>query len=189
VAGVHGPGRSAAAGASVASRLPLGRPFAGISGPPLAGVSSLPVTGSAATGVAPLDVLALGRASAVSGMAPVAPNGARPMGAGPLFRHVFGAILLPVSLWVLAAGALPGAGGLVILFATGARLGYRQAKAGVALRTTGIAHFARSGPLGVVRSGSFVVVRPRGLRVVRPRALRVVRPGALSAEHLLDKVA
>jgi hypothetical protein len=84
---------------------------------------------------------------------------------------------------------LPGAGGLVILFATGARLGYRQAKAGVALRTTGIAHFARSGPLGVVRSGSFVVVRPRGLRVVRPRALRVVRPGALSAEHLLDKVA
>jgi hypothetical protein len=169
--------------------LPLGRPFAGISGPPLAGVSSLPVTGSAATGVAPLDVLALGRASAVSGMAPRAPDAAVPIGAGSSFRHVFGAILLPVSLWVLAAGALPGAGGLVILFATGARVGYRQAKAGVALRTTGIAHFARSGPLGVVRSGSFVVVRPRGLRVVRPRALRVVRPGALSAEHLLDKVA
>ena len=61
------------------------------------------------------------------------------------------------------------------------RVGYRQAKAGVALRTTGIAHFARPGPLGIVRSGSLVVVRPR--------ALRVVRPGALSAEHLLDKVA
>ena len=153
VGGVDGPGLSAAAGASVASRLPLGLPLAGISGPPLAGVSGLPVTGEA-TGVAPLDVIALGRASAVSGMAPVAPDGAFPIGAGSFFRHVFGELLLPVSLWALAAGALPGAGGLVILFATGARLGYRQAKAGFALRAAGIASFARPGavPLGVVRS-------------------------------------
>ena len=35
VGGIHGPGLSAAAGASVASRLPLGLPLAGISGPPL----------------------------------------------------------------------------------------------------------------------------------------------------------
>ena len=182
VAGIHGPGLSAAAGASLASRLPLGLPTAGISGPPLAGVSGLPVTGEA-TGVAPLDVMALGRASALSGMAPPAPDAASPIGAGSSFRHVFGDILLPVSLWALAVGALPGAGGLVILFATGARVGYRQAKAGVAVRTTGIAFFARPGavPLGVVRSGSLVAIRPR--------ALRVVRPGALSAEHLLDKVA
>ena len=98
-------------------------------------------------------------------------------------QQVFGELLLPVSLWALAAGALPGGGGLVILFATGARLGYRQAKAGVAVRTTGIAFFARPGAvsLGVVRSGSLVVIRPR--------ALRVVRPGALSAGGLLDKVA
>ena len=88
-----------------------------------------------------------------------------------------------ILLWALAAGALPGAGGLVILFATGARLGYRQAKAGFALRAAGIASFARPGAvsLGVVRSGSLVVIRPR--------ALRGVRPGALSAECLLDKVA
>src|SRR6478736_7188581 len=74
-------------------------------------------------------------------------------------------------------------GGLVILFSTGARLGYRQAKAGFAVRTAGIASFLRSGavPLGAVRSGSLVVIRPR--------ALRVVRPGALSADHLLDRVA
>ena len=176
VGGADGPGLSAAAGASVASRLPLGLPFAGISGPPLAGVSGLPVTGEATTEVAPLDVIALGRASAVSGMAPLAPDAVFPIGAGSSLRHVFGEILLPVSLWVLAAGALPGAGGLAILFATGARLGYRQAK-------TGIAHFARPGavPLGVVRSGSLVAIRPR--------ALRVVRPGALSAGGLLDKVA
>jgi len=182
VAGTDGPGRSAAAGASVASRLPLGLPLAGILGPPLAGASRLPVTGEA-TGVATLDVIALGRASAVSGMAPLPPDAAFSIAAGSSFRQVFGELVLPVSLWALAAGALPGVGGLVILFSTGARLGYRQAKAGFALRTAGIASFARSGavPLGVVRSASLVVIRPR--------ALRVVRPGALSADHLLDKVA
>ena len=91
--------------------------------------------------------------------------------------------VLPISLAALAALALPGAGGLVILTAAGVRVGYRQAKAGFVLRTAGIARFARPGavPLGVVRSGSLVVVRPR--------ALRVVRPGAFSAGCLLDKVA
>ena len=180
VAGIHGPGLSAAAGASVASRLPLGLPLAGILGPPPAGVSGLPVSGEA-TGVATLDVIALGRASAVSGMAPVAPDAAFPIGAGSTFRHVFSGLLLPVSLWALAAGALPGAGGLGFITLAGVRVGYRQAKAGVALRTTGIAHFTRPGPLGIVR--------PMALRVIRPMALRVVHPGALSAEHLLDKVA
>ena len=88
-----------------------------------------------------------------------------------------------VSLSALVAAALPGVGGLVIITAAGVRVGYRQAKAGFALRTAGIARFAHPGavPLGVVRSGSLVVVRPR--------ALRVVRPGALSAGCLLDKVA
>jgi hypothetical protein len=90
--------------------------------------------------------------------------------------------VLPVSLAALAALALPGAGGLTILTAAGVRVGYRQAKAGFALRTAGIAGFARPGavPLGVVRSGSVVV---------RPRALPVVRAGAFSAVGLLDKVA
>ncbi len=101
VAGIHGPGLSAAAGASVASRLPLGLPLAGISGPPLAGVSGLPVTGEA-TGVAPLDVIALGRASAVSGMAPLAPDAASPIGAGSSFRHVFGAH--PATRFTVGAG-------------------------------------------------------------------------------------
>jgi hypothetical protein len=179
--GSHGRGLSAAAGASVASRLPLGLPLAGISGPPLAGVSGLPLAGNAATEVATLDVIAVGRASAVSGMAPLAPDAAFPIGAGSSFRHVFGEILLPVSLWALAAGALPGAGGLGFITLAGVRVGYRQAKAGVALRITGIAHFAHPGPLGVVR--------PMALPVVRPIALRLARPGALSADHLLDKVA
>ena len=89
--------------------------------------------------------------------------------------------VLPVSLAALAALALPGAGGLVIITGAGVRVGYRQAKAGFALQAAGIARFAGPGPLGVVRSGSLVVVRPR--------ALRVVRPGALSAGCVLDEVA
>ena len=180
VAGVHGPGLSAPAGASVASRLPLGPPLAGISGPPLAGVSGLLVTGEA-TGVATLDVIALGRASAVPGMAPLAPDAAFPIGVRSFLRHALHDLPVAVSVAALAAVALPGVGGLVILTLAGVRIGYRQAKAGFVLRTAGIARFARPGPLGVVRSGSLVFVRPRGLRVVRP--------GALSAGYLLEKVA
>ena len=123
VGGIHGPGVSAAAGASVASRLPLG-PRAGISGPPRASISGLPVTGEATTGVAPLDVIALGRASAVSGMTPVAADAAFPIGAGSSFRHVFDEPLLIASLSALAAGVLPGIGGLVILTVVGVRIQY-----------------------------------------------------------------
>jgi hypothetical protein len=155
--GIHGPGLSAAAGASVASQLPLGPPLAGIPGVPLAGN---------ATGVATLDVIALGRASALSGMAPLAPEGAIPKGVESFFRHVFRGLLLPASLWALATIALPGAAGLVILTAAGVRVGYRQAKAGFAVRAAGTARFASVGPLGVVRPGLLVVVRPRALRVV-----------------------
>ena len=130
---------------------------------------------------ATLDVSALGRASATSRMAPPAPDAAFPIRAGSSFRHVLGGIVLSVSLWALAAAALPGASGLGLITLAGVRVGYRQAKAGAAVHTTGIAHFARRGPLGIVRSGSLVVVHPR--------ALRVVRPEALPAEHLLDEVA
>jgi hypothetical protein len=120
----------------------------------------------------------IGRASSLPGMAPSAPNGALPMGLRSFVPHSFSDLPRAASLWALAAVALPGLGGLVILTLAGVRIGYRQAKAGSVVRTAGIAHFARPGPLGVVRSGSLVVVRPRGLRVVRP--------GALSAGPLLE---
>ena len=185
VAGLgDGAGRSAAAGASVASQLPLVLPLAGVPGVPVAGNA----TGIATLlGVPPSTFGAMsqvGPASSLPGMAPPAPSGAIPMGVRSFLRHARELPLpLAVSLSALAALALPGAGGLVILTGAGVRVGYRQAKAGFALRTAGIARFARPGavPLGVVRSGSLVVVRPR--------ALRVVRPGALSAGCLLDKVA
>ena len=115
VGGVSGAGRSAPAGASGASRLPLVLPFAGVSGVPVAGN---------ATKVAPLDVIALGRASALSGRAPQAPNGAFPVGAESFFPHVFDEPLLIASLSALAAVALPGIGGLVILTVVGVRIQY-----------------------------------------------------------------
>ena len=195
---------STAVHAWVASQLPLLRAFAAIPGVPVAGI---------ATWVAPLGGLAPAafcamtqacRASSLAAMSPLAPSGATAMGVQLFFRSgsdevplsglaalsgvagltvLNAAGVLPISLAALAALALPGAGGLTILTAAGVRIGYRQAKAGFAVRTAGIAGFARPGavPLGVVRSGSVVVIRPR--------ALRVARPGAFSAGCVLDEVA
>src|SRR6476661_5715784 len=110
--GIHGPGLEAAAGASP---VPLG--------PQLAGIPGVPVAGNA-TRVETLDVTLLGRVSALSGMAPQAPNGAFPMGAESFFPHDFDELLLIASLWALAAVALPGIGGLVIVTVVGVRIGY-----------------------------------------------------------------
>ena len=77
--GHAGAGPSPAADAWVASQWPRGLPVAAIPGGPLAG--------NAATGVATLDVTALGRASALSGMAPPPSNGAIPT---VVFRWVCG---------------------------------------------------------------------------------------------------
>jgi len=190
---------SAAVNAWVASELPQLWAFAGIPGMPVADI---------ATGVAPLGGIAasifaamtpVGEASSLPGLAQ---SFFRPASSGPLLTGtgslsglaapsggVAGLMILnaagvlPISLAALAVLALPGAGGLTILTAAGVRVGYRQAKAGSAVRTAGIAGFARPGavPLGVVRSGSLVVIRPR--------SLRIIRPGAVSAGCLLDEVA
>jgi hypothetical protein len=120
----------------------------------------------------------VGRASSLPGIAPPAPNGAIPTALRSFVPHSLSDLPRAASLWALAAVALPGLGGLVILTLAGVRIGYRQAKAGSAVRTAGIARFARPGPLGVVRSGSLVVLRPRGLPVARP--------GPFSAGSLLE---
>ncbi|MET0996141.1 MAG: hypothetical protein ABWY20_19615 [Mycobacterium sp.] len=118
-AGIDGTAPSAAAGASVAPQLPLGPPVADISG----------VSGAGnATRVATLDVILLGRASALSGLAPRTSNGASLMGAESSFRHAFDEFLLVASLWMLAAVALPGLGGLVILTVVGVRIQYGSLK-------------------------------------------------------------
>jgi hypothetical protein len=185
---------SAAVNAWVASELPQLWAFAGIPGMPVADI---------ATGVAPLGGIAasifaamtqVGGASSLPGLAQsffrpassellltgtgslsglAAPSGV----AGLMILNAAG--VLPISLAALAALALPGAGGLTFLTAAGVRVGYRQAKAGSALRTAGIARFAGPGPLGVVRSGSLVVIRPR----------TGARRRALSAGDPFQKVA
>ena len=105
--GIHGPGLFAAAGASGESPVRIPVPLAGN-----------------ATRVATLDVIALSQASALSGMAPLAPDRVSPMGAESSFWHISGELLLIASLWALAAVALPGVGALVVLTAVGVRIGY-----------------------------------------------------------------
>lgn len=78
-----------------------------------------------------------------------------------LIDRVFGGLLVPLSLWALAAGALPGLAGLLVLLGAGVRVGYRQAKAGIAVRVAGIGRFAGPGPLGVVRSASLIALHQR----------------------------
>src|SRR5207302_8689116 len=118
------------------------------------------------------------------GTAPLVVDGAGPADALSFLEHTVKAVLAPASLTALAAFALPGIAGLLIICAAGMRLGYRQAKAALAVRTSGISRFAQQGPLGVVRSGSLVAMHTR-----HPRALRVVRPTALRAAPVLEQAA
>jgi hypothetical protein len=175
--GTDGVGRSVAVDQLVESQLRRALLLAGVPG--VVGVAGMPLTGKTAAatlaGIAASIFNAtseVGRASLLPEMAPPARNDAIPMGGlRPFFPHGFNDLPRAASLWALTAVALPGIGGLLILSLAGVRIGYRQAKAGFAVQTAGIAHFARPGPLGVVRSGSLVAVRPRGLHVVPPGAL------------------
>jgi hypothetical protein len=168
-------GPAAVAGTPVLASPPQAFPIPGISGVPLAGSVAAP---AALAGIA---VAGLSQEVSTSAMTPLAPSSATPTDVMSILRHTVRALLAPASLSALAAVALPGVGGLLIICAAGMRVGYRQAKAGWALQITGLARFAGSGPLGVVRSGSLVALRPRALRVVRPEVSR--------AAYLLDHAA
>ena len=103
-----------------------------------------------------------------------------------LLKGAAAALLISVSLWALFTAALPGLGGLAAIGATGVRIGYRQAKAGLALHSTELARFAPAGPIGIVRSDSLIVMRPSAVRDVRPDLRIVDRAPHL---RLLDRVA
>jgi hypothetical protein len=172
----HGPGLLTAGGAPVLGppipQSPLLLPYGVWSVPLLGEVAPLPALGSIAT-------MSLSQELSLSGVAP-APEAVSSPDALSILEHAVSALVIPASLSALAAIALPGVGGLLIVCAAGVRLGYRQAKAGLALRATGIARFAGSGPLGVVVSGSLVALRPRAARGVRPE---------VSRSHLLEQAA
>ena len=76
-------------------------------------------------------------------------------------RRAVDAIVRSPSLMVLAAAALPGLAGLIAVTFFGVRVGYCQAKVGLALRACGLARYAPLGPLGIVRTGSFIAVHSR----------------------------
>jgi hypothetical protein len=154
-----GAGPGGAVGASVASQGLLVLPFAGVARGPVAGNP---------TGVATLDVIALGRASALSGMAPRATQDVIPMGEQSYFPWTSD-LLLRASLWALAAVALPGIAGLVILTAAGVRLSYGPLKPISHDGQPALSDWPDRGPSGLVRSVSFIGVRRRVSRVVRPR--------------------
>ena len=163
-------GLSAAAGAGLTPQsAPIPPPMP--PGPPGGGISVLGDVIAPAT-VAGIATAGLSSDLSVSGTAPLATQGAEPTGALAVLENTVRAVLAPASLSALAAFALPGVGGLLIICAAGMRLGYRQAKAAWTVRTTGIARFVRQGPLGVVRSGSLVALHPRTLRGGRPQASR-----------------
>ena len=124
-----------------------------------------------------------------SGIASPAQNAIVQSGLGSFLEHTVRALFVPASLSALAAVALPGVGGLLIICALGVRVGYRQAKALLAVRRAGIACFAGPGPLGVVRSGSLIALRPRVLGIRADRGLRIVRPNTSRADCLQDHAA
>ena len=112
---------------------------------------------------------ALAGASTTSVALGVRPEAALPEGL-QTFLHTYGGIIVAVSLSAMFAAALPGLIGLAIPVAAGMSIGYRQAKAGHALRASGIAHLAPSAPIGVVRSGTLIALRPKKKRVPPPNS-------------------
>jgi hypothetical protein len=177
----HGVGQSVVADASVplAPPMVLQSPMV----PPQTGIPGV-TWDTNTTAVAPtggIAVTRLGHELPLTEQERPARDAIVPMGVGEFVQQVFDEVRQSPALAALLAAALPGLGGLFIVTGAGARLGYRQAKAELALRTAGVNRFARSGPIGVVRSGSMVYVRPR--------TLHVVRPGTVGAGPILDEAA
>ena len=88
--------------------------------------------------------------------------------------HTYGG-LVAASLAALIAAAIPGLVAMFIPTAAGAHLGYRQAKARMAMRTLSTAHSSAMGPVGIVRSGALVTLRPKSAQVVHARAADLAR--------------
>jgi hypothetical protein len=177
----HGVGQSVVADASVplAPPMVLQSPMV----PPQTGIPGV-TWDSNATAVAPFGGIAttrLGHELPLTEQERPARDVIVPMGVGEFAKQAVDELRRSPALAALVAAALPGLGGLLIVTGAGARLGYRQAKAELALRTAGVTRFAQSGPIGVVRSGSMVYVRPR--------TLHVVRPGTVGAGSILDEAA
>jgi hypothetical protein len=152
----------AASGSPVASPLQM---IQLLTGTPAGPTSMIPVPMAPAIDL----TAALGLASSASTSARVAPSDVVPGGFEAFLRSAGGLVaIVAVSLSAVAVLAMSGVAGLFASTAAGVRVGYRQAKARMALRASGIARFAVGGPVGVVRTGSLVAFRPRPVKVTRP---------------------
>jgi hypothetical protein len=152
---------------------------------PVAAVKAPPATVVPPSNIGAVATTGLKNELSLSGLAPV--RSSISPATTSFLDHVVSSVLAPASLTALAAIALPGLGGLLIVCAAGIRVGYRQAKAGLALRASGIARFAGPGPMGVVRSGSLISLHSRTPRLGKPLPARAVR--TQNAPRLLESVA
>lgn len=173
-------------------RIPLDVPLRGheVSQPPLAlSTAEAPLFGSVIRAANPAGILTSSSKNdmTLSGLAP-APSGVN-SATTSFLDNVVTSVLVPASLTALAAIAVPGLGGLLIVCAAGIRVGYRQAKAGLALRASGIARFAGPGPMGVVRSGSLIALHSRTSRIGKTYATPVTRAKSAAGPRLLESVA
>ena len=158
---------------------PATRPVSALAGPvdlPELLMPPAPATALGAGLIAPAPVTPVPAPATPVSVQWVAPVTTAPLGVSGLtasgapesfLDRAVSTLLVPISIATLAAVALPGVGGLLVICALGIRIGYRQAKAGWAIRVAGIARFAGSGPMGVVRSGSMIA-----LHTTRPAAAR-----------------
>lgn len=124
----------------------------------------------------PFDLTAaLGHTRSASSNAGAAADAAGPGGLQAFLESYGGLVIaaaaVAASLAALVAAAFPGLAGLFLPTAAGARIGYRQAKARTAMRTSGTARFSAVGPIGIVRSGALVTLRPNSSHVARAGTL------------------
>jgi len=124
----------------------------------------------------PFDLTAaLGHTRSASSNARAAADAAGPGGLQAFLESYGGLVIVAAavaaSLAALVAAAFPGLAGLFLPTAAGARIGYRQAKARTAMRTSGTARFSAVGPIGIVHSGALVTLRPNSSHVARAGTL------------------
>lgn len=124
----------------------------------------------------PFDLTAaLGHTRAASSKARAAADAAGPGGVQAFLESYGGLVIaaaaVAASLAALVAAVFPGLAGMFLPAAAGARIGYRQAKARTAMRTSGTARFSAVGPVGIVRSGALVTLRPNSSHVARAGTL------------------
>jgi hypothetical protein len=132
-----------------------------------AGTAGLPASSStdpAASGN--IEATSVSHASTAPAQTTLTHATAVPMTLKQFFKYAVDEVLRSPSLTALAAFALPGLIGLMIVLGLGMRFGYRQARAALMLPASTLARFARPAPLRLVRSRSLAAISKPAQRFV-----------------------